>query len=86
MLNFPIGVAWKNRWDNVKHLRKKNHLKLMFSLHIFKTWVLKATYCWKYANNLNLKQAKCNFPEFHRSKKGYPGLYKNNCPLETKSF
>ena len=35
----------KNRCDKDNHLvkrKKKPHLKLMSSVHIFKTWVLKA--------------------------------------------
>ena len=69
-LNFPIGVAWKIDEINLFSYIKKNYLKLMSWLHIFKTWVLKSIYCWKYANDLNLNQAKGNFPEFHPSNKG----------------
>ena len=54
----------------------------MSSLHIFKTWVLKAIYCLKQANNLNLNQAKCNFSEFHSSNKGVSRTLRKTASLK----
>ena len=86
MLNFPIGVAWKIGEVKLFSYVEKNHLKLMSALHIFKTWALKAIYCWKYANNLNLNQAKCNFPEFHRSNKGVSRTFRKTASLKQNHF
>ena len=85
MLNFPIGVAWKIGEINLFGYVKK-HLKLVSSLHIFKTWVLKAIYCWKYANNLKLNQAKCNFPEFYHSNRGVSRTLRKTASLKQNHF
>ena len=58
----------------------------VFILHIFKTWVLKAIYCCKYANNLKLNQGKCNFPEFHRSNKGVSRTFRKTASLKQNHF
>ena len=86
ILNFPIGVAWKIVDIKLTIYVKKPHIKLMSSLHIFKTWGFKAIYCWKYANNLNLNQAKCNFPDFHRSNKGVSRTLRKSACLKQNHF
>ena len=85
MLNFPIGAAWKIG-DIKLIINIKKHLKCMSSLHIFKIWVLKDIYCWKYVNYLNSNQAICIFSEFYRSNTGVSRNFRKTAYLKQNHF
>ena len=85
-VKFPYRCWMKNWWDKVNHLRKKTTLNLCLHWIFLNLGFKKTIYCWKYANNLNLNQAKCNFPEFLRWNEGVSRTLRKTASFKQNHF